>query len=82
MSVGWFRIYKTISLCPMGLGFMGLKWSEPALIEMAYAFEQRTQARKTFEYNIVVKCLPSLGSLLKRIGHLNESRLTPFQPHE
>jgi hypothetical protein len=27
-------------------------------------------------------CLPSLGSLLKRIGHLNESRLTPFQPHE
>ncbi|KAJ5868813.1 hypothetical protein N7534_003366 [Penicillium rubens] len=40
---------------PMGLGFMGLKWSEPALIEMAYAFEQRTQARKTFDHYIVPK---------------------------
>lgn len=40
---------------PMGLGFMGLKWSEPALIEMAYAFEQKTQARKTFDHYIIPK---------------------------
>ncbi|KAL5358079.1 amidase signature domain-containing protein [Aspergillus floccosus] len=40
---------------PMGLAFMGLKWSEPTLIEMAYAFEQRTQARRTFGHYIVPK---------------------------
>jgi len=31
---------------PLGLSFMGLAWSEPALIRLAYAFEQATQARK------------------------------------
>lgn len=31
---------------PVGLLFMGTAWSEPKLIEMAYAYEQRTRARK------------------------------------
>lgn len=31
---------------PFGLIFMGRAWSEARLIELAYAFEQRTQARK------------------------------------
>ncbi|CAL5872730.1 uncharacterized protein PFLUO_LOCUS6997 [Penicillium psychrofluorescens] len=40
---------------PMGLAFMGLKWSEPTLIEMAYAFEQKTQVRETLHHYIVPK---------------------------
>jgi amidase len=28
-----------------GLSFLGAKWSEPKLIGLAYAFEQRTMAR-------------------------------------
>ncbi|OJJ50797.1 hypothetical protein ASPZODRAFT_21316 [Penicilliopsis zonata CBS 506.65] len=32
---------------PFGISFLGRKWSEEMLIGMAYAFEQRTQARKT-----------------------------------
>ena len=31
---------------PVGLTFMGRAWSEPALIRLAYAFEQITQARR------------------------------------
>ncbi|KAL4966877.1 putative amidase [Aspergillus stella-maris] len=31
---------------PLGISFLGPKWSEEALISMAYAFEQRTLARK------------------------------------
>lgn len=31
---------------PAGLLFMGTAWSEPKLIEMGYAYEQRTRARK------------------------------------
>ncbi len=31
---------------PVGLSFMGGAWSEPALIRMAYAFEQATHARR------------------------------------
>ncbi len=30
---------------PVGLSFIGTAWSEPALIQLAYAFEQVTQAR-------------------------------------
>jgi amidase len=31
---------------PVGLSFVGGAWSEPALIGMAYAFEQATQHRR------------------------------------
>ncbi|MES1210888.1 MAG: amidase, partial [Acidobacteriota bacterium] len=31
---------------PLGVSFMGPAWSEPALIKLAYAFEQATKARK------------------------------------
>lgn len=30
---------------PLGLTFMGRAWSEPRLLELGYAYEQRTQAR-------------------------------------
>jgi amidase len=31
---------------PVGVSFMGRRWSEPTLIKIAYAFEQATKARK------------------------------------
>jgi amidase len=31
---------------PLGLVFMGTKWAEPRLIELAYAYEQATHARR------------------------------------
>lgn len=37
---------------PFGISFMGAKWSEESLIEMAYAFEQRTSVRGTLSHYI------------------------------
>jgi hypothetical protein len=31
---------------PLGLSFMGARWSEPKLLALAFAFEQATHARK------------------------------------
>lgn len=41
---------------PLGIVFMGTAWSEPRLIELGYAYEQLTRARKPPQY------LPSLGN--------------------
>lgn len=35
---------------PLGIAFMGTAWSEPRLIELGYAYEQLTRARKPPEY--------------------------------
>ena len=35
---------------PVGLGFFGPAFSEPNLIKFAYAFEQKTRARRTPEF--------------------------------
>ncbi len=35
---------------PVGLTFIGERWSEPKLIKLAYAFEQRTKVRKPPEF--------------------------------
>lgn len=40
---------------PMGIAFMGLKWSEGSLIEMAYAYEQETMVRDSLHHYIVPK---------------------------
>lgn len=40
---------------PMGLAFMGVKWSEGSLIEMAYAYEQATHVREELRFYIVPK---------------------------
>jgi amidase len=31
---------------PVGMSFFGRAWSEPALLKIAYSFEQMTKARK------------------------------------
>jgi len=35
---------------PVGIVFMGPAWSEARLIELGYAFEQLTKARKAPQY--------------------------------
>jgi amidase len=45
----------TVQGLPVGLTFMGKRWSEPTLIKFAYAFEQKTKARKPPEF------IPSLN---------------------
>lgn len=41
---------------PVGISFMGRKWSEPALLKLAYSFEQGTRFRHVPRY------LPTLGT--------------------
>ena len=36
-----------ISGLPVGISFFGRAWSEPALIKLAFAFEQATKARRS-----------------------------------
>jgi amidase len=35
---------------PAGISFFGPAWSEPALVKVAYAFEQATKARRKPAY--------------------------------
>jgi amidase len=32
---------------PVGLTFIGTAWSEPVLLRLAYAYERRSQVRRT-----------------------------------
>ena len=47
---------------PLGVVFIGPAWSEPRLIELGYAYEQLTRARKPPEY------LPTVRPLRKKAG--------------
>jgi amidase len=44
---------------PVGLSFIGEAWSEAKLIALAYAFEQRTKARKPPNYRRTVTAQPN-----------------------
>jgi Asp-tRNA(Asn)/Glu-tRNA(Gln) amidotransferase A subunit family amidase len=51
-SLIWSILFQGL---PVGLTFMGMRWSEPTLIKFAYAFEQKTKVRKPPEF------IPSLN---------------------
>ena len=46
---------------PLGITFMGTAWSEPRLIELGYAYEQLTRARKPPEYRASVAAQKSMA---------------------
>jgi hypothetical protein len=50
----WARLAARAAHLPIGLSLIGSAWSEPTLIELAYAFEQLTKARivPTFADNL------------------------------
>ncbi len=49
---GWPTVtvpYGYVSGLPVGVSFLGPRWSEPRLLALGYAFEQATRGRQTPE---------------------------------
>ena len=44
--LAWITGTATFCGLPVGVSFLGPRWSEPRLLGLAYAFEQATQARR------------------------------------
>jgi amidase len=56
---GWPTIsvpFGHVSGLPVGVSFLGPRWSEPRLLALAYAFEQATHSRRAPEL------LPTIGA--------------------
>jgi amidase len=54
---GWPSVsvpYGSVWGLPVGVSFLGPRWSEPRLLALAYAFEQATRARRVPEFHPTV----------------------------
>ncbi|KAL4928752.1 putative amidase [Aspergillus undulatus] len=65
---------------PLGVSFLGPKWSEQSLISMAYAFEQRTLSRK--KLHRVVEPLTELEDLVFANPENNEYSMSSCAPRQ
>ena len=50
-EIGW-DVVEMAPGVPFGISFLGAKWSEETLLEMAYAFEQRTMIRQRLKRDV------------------------------
>jgi amidase len=70
---GWPSVsvpFGFIAGLPVGVSFLGPRWSEPRLLALAYAFEQATQSRR----------LPEFRPTVLRAGHGRQVRQRRVDP--
>jgi amidase len=61
---GWPTIsvpFGHVSGLPVGVSFLGPRWSEPRLLALAYAFEQATNSRRAPELLPTIRAVGAAG---------------------
>ncbi|KAI0446133.1 amidase signature domain-containing protein [Xylaria telfairii] len=66
LEKGWDVVEKGPGI-PFGLSFLGPKWSEETLFEMAYAFEQQTLTREAIARGQIISASVDLADIINGV---------------